>query len=290
MRRVITVLAAALALAALWACAEAAEPVIQETDRVVVRRLNLSETDSQALRRQLKLNVLREEWKDFASDEENLRVSETKRLVCRHDETIDISSSEIVLLDEISGKESVLLQGEGSGDSGFALDVSSVINERYFTYIEGGYGWLGESGIYDLKEMKRYPTRYNGRGWEYFIGVANGTLFYWEGFDEDEEAIDAPALWITDISKLDEDGFLQTVDALKGIGLRLKRLNGCDISRDGKYYVMSDGAEVVIVDLPGREEFFRMEIQGITDICFSGADTIYLTDLHGILCKEIKIK
>lgn len=332
MKRIISIICAAVLLAALWACG-AEEPVapttiavpettvaettteeptteeptteeittaksmsellssatvVKETDRVVVRLLNLSTKESQALKEQLNLNVMREEWKSFAWNEDNLRISDTKRLVTRHEEDVATSFSEIVLLDERSGKESVLLQNSSSGNSGACYTVSSVINERYFSYLIGGYGWYGESGIYDLKEMKNYPTKFNGDGYEYFIGAANGTLFYWE--ENSDEWVDGRFLWKTDITMLDKEGFLQTVEILQGIDLGAKDLHGCDISRDGKYYVMSNGSEVVIVDIEKREVFYRMDIQDTGGIYFSGNDTVYLTNLSYVIYMEIKIK
>jgi len=283
MRRVISILAAALMLAALCACGAKERTAPEETGQVDVR---IHQGEQEPFRH----SILFEEWKSFDSCEANLRLDGTKRLYVRvvreYEENANSSGDrphgfcEIVLIDDATGEETVLMRGNGKdgldSEQPFAADI---IDERYFVYVIGGYDGYFEEGIYDLQEMKRYPAKFNGRGQGIFAGTIDGTLYYISSPRENQ--IDGRHLWATDISRLDESGTLQTVDLLKGTRLGIRNSLWSDVSRDGQYYVLGNRAEVAVIDLKSRREIYRLEKEdlqelSIAGICFEGTNTVYI--------------
>jgi len=316
MRRVISIFAAALMLAALWACGGGEEPVstfstatqdiltteesmteslppvtvIDETDQIVVRLFSPDSKEILPLR-ELRQKIMVEEWKTFDEDEANLRLSDTRRLCVRvmedfkdKDELwrLQYAYKEIVLIDESTGKETVLLQGNGK--SGYFERkepyVASIIDERYFIYLVTSQ----ESGIYDLEKMKRYPTKRTGD----IFGTVNGSLYYW---DVTGECFDGHCLWKTDISMLDEDNLLQVINVLEGLDFGIDLLYQAEISPDEKYYVLRGIWEIAIIDLEKRVEIYRLEEKYAAKtgtIWFENSDTLYADTQYGLI--EIKIK
>lgn len=305
MKRIVALLCVLLILSA---CTQSAAPTppgettASPTEAVAFAELTLDEAEYRTILNQ-RPDILSEVWKSFDEDENNLRLSKTTRLVVRVMEEYQNAAREgthgfreIVYLEESTGKETVLMRGNGeANESASQPCVAAIINERYFVYVVGGWDGYFDQGIYDLNEMKAYPADLDAiqamKLYPFFRGTTNGSL-YFAALDGDD-ITNWRYLWKTDISMLDINGKLQLENLLEGTAIELDRVYMSAVSPDGRHYAMGGERGCVLINLESGKEIYRMGeeyAQHMNYLWFDSADTIYIeTDRRNTLY-ELNIK
>ena len=199
-----------------------------------------------------------------------------KTLVCRNKE-------KIFLRDNKTGKETALLEFTYIGEEtnpelrreeewkGPAL--LDVIDERYFAYCWIGWEWAGETGIYDTKNMREIPVKWdekyslNAYDWRFrFVGwqVRGDALYLTDG--SHGEYSGTPHLMRADLKALDSlkpGEPLMAVDVLADIpGVKdAELLMSYLLTEDTRYYFLSeDRAGLRMYDLQQKKLVLRLPV------------------------------
>ena len=195
---------------------------------------------------------------NMSGGQDRFPMGEDKTLVCRNKEKISLK-------DNKTGEETTLLEltyiGKKTTPEEAALDeiawkgpvLLDVIDERYFAYYWVGWEWGGETGVYDTKNMRSIPVKWDEKhneseyDWRYrFCGwqVSGDALFLADG--SHGEYSGRPHLLRADLKALDglKDGeSLTATDVLADIpGVEdTELLEHYLLTDDGRYYFLSDG-------------------------------------------------
>jgi len=139
------------------------------------------------LRKNTNLKEQAIEWYDALGDPKKgeIRLSDSKVVFMREfPEQWQYALNEIVLRDEKTSKETILLKGNGKeGVDIIAPIIHCGLDERYFVF--GWYGWESYRGcsVYDTQEMREIPVE-RPSGEAYFYSAANGFIYLSGSYDE----------------------------------------------------------------------------------------------------------
>jgi len=259
--------------------------ILDETDRVKVRLLSLDAEENQEQRKRVENYETRDRTRYFdartwrmieTTNTKAWRMSDTKTLFWHAMKEIsccEVVNREIILRDERTGKETMLIRGNGGTGVEWGSPqpyVSSVIDDRYFAYEIRAQGGVIQAGIYDTKEMVRHIIKNI-----YIESVYNGSLYYLNWGNNYSNTF---CFWKVDIASFLKDGDPKPVNLLDGTDFRVDLLYGSAFSPNEKYLVLRGYSELCIIDVEKREEIYRANEYARwwdMEIWFEDANTLY---------------
>jgi len=168
------ILTAALALL-LGACAAPIAPSPEETTTefaTTTRTETTAQSEAQPLWREIEVTPQLLAWAQAQLDARYAQRDDELFFPVVHRWADGIHA--IALLDEATGEEQVLLEGNCCHDDGRGFpEVQHVLNDRFFVY---RFGFMdgSEWGVFDILEMREIPIL----DVDYYLGEINGT-HYW---------------------------------------------------------------------------------------------------------------
>ena len=253
------------------------EPTSGESNEISWRTVDVNSAEGREITQWL-AEQYQERVKEIEEYPTQFPMGEDKTLICRNKEKIS-------LRDNKSGKETTLLEltyiGEETTPEAAALDeiawkgpvLLDVIDERYFAYYWVGWEWAGETGVYDTKNMRSIPVKWdekyneNKYSWRVrFFGwqVCEDALYLADGSHGEYSGM--PHLMRVDLKALDsvkESEPLMATDVLEDIpGVEEVQLLGHYLlTDDERYYFLSDGrAGLYMFDLQQKELALRLPV------------------------------
>ena len=264
-------------------------PQSGESNGVKWRMLDLEDEANAAVRKWL------EGWYQrggYYESPESLRLSETKTVYRREDA---YHKGKVVLRDEATGKEMVLLEDKyiGESDDPYQDEVhwirpmpQKAIDDRYIVVVWGGWESQGGVSVYDTKELREIPLEAAPWVADYFRTYGNH--IYLSAY---ERVIIHSADGRTEYGPLslqkaeitpDMGDTLLAVELLAdypGAETEADILFYSDLSPDERYFVANEGSGVLICDLKEKQPAWHIPFPaseyGYRDIVFRDERTIY---------------
>ena len=153
--------------------------------------------------------------------------------------------TDILLKDEATGKETLLIAGNGEeGAEWYDPYVEEVIDERFFWYGGTGWEWITPGGIYDMQRMKELPVTFPDFVFALYAGEHDGTRYYSdEIYAEETGQLHVYALPLD----LDRFGSAESLEFGENENL-LKGIPEADMGETYYYWsLLSDGARYFAV-------------------------------------------
>ena len=260
-----------------------------ESDGVKWRTLDLEDEANAEAREWL------EAWREnggYHETPEFLRLSATKTVYRREDAYL---KGKVMLRDESTGKETVLLEDKylGESDDPYQDEVhwirplpEKAIGDRYFVVVWGGWEEQGGVSVYDIKEMREIPIEFTPWVGDYFRTYGNHVYLAAHErvilYSADGRTEYGPlSLQKAEITP-DMGDTLLAVELLAdypGAETDVDSLYLSDLSPDERYFIANEGSGVLICDLKEKQPAWHIPFpaseHGYQDIVFWDERTAY---------------
>ena len=162
------------------------------------------------------------------------------------------SNAKFILRDNKSGKDEILLEGNGiDGEGVREPSLIEILDDRYFLYCWQGWEWRWGAAVYDIKERKEYPIEA-----DYYARC--GSSIYFTHHEAYEPLYGPLFLCKIDISKLPKSinlvNLLENIPAAKEAG----DISASDITDDERYFVIAEETGLYMFDLQKKETLFSL--------------------------------
>ena len=317
MNKLIAILLCLALLLALAACGGQSTPPVEETTiETAVETHTETTTEEPTTEEQttvlvpmsgeqdgIKWRVLdlaqNEELKAWLEQMTNQRI-ENEYEGWKRDHNFELSSGKIVSIKNQTifmtenGKDTVLLQKQVDEYEKIPC-LRDRIDERYFIFVWGGYGWLSGPRVYDTVAKKEISMECSEGEYSPSYQVRNGGTYLVADAtfgDEDGPSLWVPRLYKADFSQLQIDGTVKTTDVLAGIPREEVRHYGHLLSEDERYCLVSSDKGLLLLDIKEKtvrtiDGTAQMDMAELNWLAQKNATTYYCYDFNTTIAIEV---
>ncbi|MCL2494997.1 MAG: hypothetical protein FWE98_05000 [Oscillospiraceae bacterium] len=262
-------------------------PMSGEENGVKWRTLDLEDEENAEIKAWLDDWYLK--WEPYPfSTPKPIQLSKTKTVYRKEDA---YREGKLILRDETTGKETLLLEDTYYGESDIAKAIDDetswkrpipvdTIDERYIVVLWGGWSWQCGVSVYDIKEMREVPVK-NDTGYmgNYFRTIGNHIYLNTPGDDGGYYgSLSLQRAVVT--SEMGE--ILIAVELLNDYpntdDIDVQWLGWCELSPDERHYITHMDGGALICDMKETKPAWRIpfpEGQGFSETVFRDTNTVY---------------